>query len=240
MIIAPLQSFGIGDVIFCQTLANEWIAEGHSVLWGVQKEWVEGLQRAYPKVQWVDYKTLPFNYMRKDEHDHQWQGQHYRVIPLRWSVEHCGVQYKDCMKTKYEMFGKDWQTWRNGAQWQPHPKERELAERLNIYNEPYNLIHENFGSDVKFKREIKVNNSLRNIHVEQLDGYSLFDWALVYQNATTIHAVSSSNIYLMEMLDLQADEIHLYKRDRWINKRMYTEPHEHYNYLLTRHSYIYE
>lgn len=250
MIITPLQSFGIGDIIFCQTLANEWIAEGHDVLWGVQKDWIEGLQRAYPNVQWVDYRTLPFNYMRQDEHDHQWNGQTYRVIPLRWSVENCGVQYKDCMKSKYAMFGKDWQDWRKGAMWQ-RDKDKEyilLNEAPNTdlpFGEEstigqYNLIHEEFGSDVQFTRRIKVDNGLPNVYVRQIPGYSLFDWAAVYENATTIHAVSSSNIYIMEMLDLKATEIKLYKRDRVINLKTYTEPHSHYDYILQKHKYIFE
>jgi nicotinamidase-related amidase len=28
MIIAPLQAWGVGDIIFCQTLANDWQKDG--------------------------------------------------------------------------------------------------------------------------------------------------------------------------------------------------------------------
>lgn len=248
MIIAPLQAFGLGDVIFCQTLANEWIAEGHKVRWGVMPEWIEGLRRAYPKVEWVDHKSLPINYMRQDEHDSHGM----RVIPLRWSVELCKVNYMDCMKSKFQMFNKDWRDWRKGAMWQrDNEKELELMERLGLITDygsgnklgeckAYNLIHQQFGSDKKFSRPLKVNNGLLNVELSEIPGFSLFDWAMVYENATNIHAVSSSNIYIMEMLELKAKEIHLYKRDRFIQNRMYTEPHRHYDYILERHNYIFE
>lgn len=245
MTIAPLQYFGLGDIIFCQTLANNWIDEGHKVVWGVLPQWVEGLQRAYPCVEWVDYKSLPIYYNRREEYDTAG----YRVVPLRWSVEICNAPYKDCMKTKYRIFGLSWSAWKNGARWiRDIENERELYElKLSLYAKTkdipkvkYNLIHQQFGSDTEYRRQIIVNNGLPNVYVEELPGFSLFDWALLYECATTIYAVSSSNIYLMEMLDLSAKEIHLYKRDRWINGKLYTEPHSHYDYILQNHKYILE
>jgi hypothetical protein len=237
MTIAPAQYFGLGDIIFCQTLANDWMAEGHKVVWGVMPEWIEGLQRAYPKVAWADYRALPIDYEYRNEYDVAGM----RAVPLRWSVELCNAAYADCMKTKYALFGRDWHDWRKGASWERNTeKEEELMQRMLYGAHKYNLIHQSFGSDKKYHRPITVNNGLPNVYVTELPGYSLFDWAKLYEHATTIHVVSSSNIYIMEMLPLQAQEIHLYKRDRWINGKLYTEPHNHYDYILQRHKYIFE
>lgn len=237
MTIAPAQYFGLGDIIFCQTLANDWIAEGHKVVWGVMPEWIEGLYRAYPKVEWVDYRSLPIDYEYRNEYDIKG----LRVVPLRWSVELCNAGYADCMKTKYALFGRYWQEWRKGAQWErDEERERSLADEVSGGLTAYNLIHQSFGSDRKYHREISVDNGLPNVYVTTLPGYSLFDWALLYEQATTIHAVSSSNIYMMEMLELRAREIQLYKRNRIVNKTLYSEPHSHYDYILQRHNYILE
>lgn len=138
------------------------------------------------------------------------------------------------------MFSQDWRRWREGAMWKrDYVRETHLFQLLNPSNEPYNLIHCDFGSDVKFRREIEVSNGLKNIYVEVIPGMNLFDWALLYQQATNIHAVASSNIYIMEMLPLQANEIHIYKRDRRINGKFATEPHSHYDYIMTTHKYVF-
>ena len=232
MIIAPLQSWGLGDIIYCQTLANDWLKQGHKVVWGVKDVFVEGLQRAYPNITFVDWKTLPIDYNRQDEHDCGI----YRVIPLRWNVEILGVPYSQCMSSKYSLFGEDWTRWREHAMWQRTPeKESELLQLLGIApGDKYNLISDTYGSDMKLKVPITVNNNYKNVYLKHIPGFSLFDWAPVFEYATTIHVVSSSNIYLMEMLDLKAEEVKLYLR------RPIESNHDNYSYILQRHNYILE
>lgn len=233
----PIQYFGLGDVIFTQTLIKE-IAKGDTVVWGVMPMFVDGLNRAYPDIQFVDYKALNIDYNRKEPY--------YPIpdsitIPIRFSDSYMRQGYANVMKNKYEMYGKNWETWRNTMFCRNNVREFELFCLLGLkMGEPYNLIHQDFGSDVKFHRPIVVDNGLKNAHVKLVDGFSLFDWAYVYENATNIHAVSSSNVYIMELLNLQAKEIHLYKRDRLINGKPYSEPHTHYDYILQRHKYILE
>jgi hypothetical protein len=205
---------------------------GHEVVWGVAPQFLEGLQRAYPNITFVDWKTLPIDYNRQDEHDCGI----YRVIPLRWNVEILGVPYKSCMETKYTLFGEDWRRWREHAMWQRDPhKESELLNLLGIRpGDKYNLISDTFGSEMKLKVPVTIHNDYRNVHLTYIEGFSLFDWAPVFEYATTIHVVSSSNIYIMEMLDLQAEEIKLYLR------RPIESNHDNYNYILEKHQYIFE
>jgi hypothetical protein len=223
MTIAPLQAFGVGDIIWCQTIANEWIKAGHNVVWGTVDYLVEGLNRAYPNIKFVDYKTLPINYNRQDEHD----SHGYRVIPLRWNVEILNIPYRDCMKGKYWLFNMEWERWREGAMWiKDKNKEQELLKILEIKPEDkFNLISPTFGTNLK----LKVPITLRYI-----PGFSLFDWAVVFELATNIHVVSSSNIYIMEMLDLVAEEIKIYIR------RPNESNHDNYKYILQKHKYTFE
>src|ERR1051326_174204 len=114
MITAPLQSFGLGDVIFCQTIVNKWISEGDSIVWGVFPQFIDQLNRAYPHIAFVDWQTLPIDYERKDEHD----SNGYRVVPLRWADTILKVPYTECMKAKYMLFDMDWRIWQDHAMWQ--------------------------------------------------------------------------------------------------------------------------
>lgn len=223
MNIAPLQAFGLGDVIFCQSLANEWIELGNKVTWGVLPQFVDGLNRAYPKVTFVDYRNLPIDYERKDEHD----SNGYRVVPLRWSDSLCNVPYHLCMQSKYQLFGKDVSEWRKGAMWQRDKwKEKLLLKQLGVQEGKYILVNTNYQSDSKAQALIKPDSPLRIVHMTTYQGYSLFDWALLIENAAEIHTVSTSLFYLLEMLDL-SQPIHLYPRNN--------DPHfKHIDYLFTK------
>lgn len=224
MKIAPTQKFGKGDIIFCQTIANDWIAEGHTVVWETQTEWVEGLSRAYPKVKFVPDGTLPIDFNLRHEHDCEG----YRVVPLRWSVEIMKAPYADCMKTKYSMFNQHYMRWKEGAMWQRTvEREKALFDKLGLnIGETYVVVNETYQSDLKGHKAIHHNAGCRTIKMRTIEGFSLFDWALVLERAKEIHTVSTSLFYLLEMLDLR-QPIHLYPRN--------TDPRfDHIKYLFTK------
>jgi len=208
MTIYPLQFFGVGDCIFTQTLINA-IANGSPIIWGVMSQFVEGLNRAYPNVQWVDYKTLDIDFERKedviigDKH----------IIPIRFADQMMQAPYSTCMAMKYKMYSLDWKVWRQDAMWQRDTaKETELQTVLGIADgERYNLINKHFRSNNTGAADIDVNNGLRNVYMHTLEGFSLFDWYLIIQNAVEIHTVNTAILYILELMDISMP-IHLYKR----------------------------
>lgn len=212
------QPWGIGDIIFCMTIARRWIKEGHSILWPVLPQFVSQLQRAYPDITFCDWRNVKADYNRRDEHD--WNN--YRVVPLRWNVEIMNVPYHRCMETKYTMFNLDFKGWKELAMWNRTEKEDELFAWAN--RKPYRVINRTFGSDGKMEVEIESRSS--DIIMMPSNKYSLFDWAKVLENATEIHTVSTSILYLLEILDINCP-IHLYPRP--------TDPHfKQVDYLFTK------
>lgn len=206
-----LQCWGLGDIIFCQSIAHHYIKKGHTVIWPVKDEYFDGVNRAYPKINWVPESiVLPelFNVKEKIEIGG------LLIMPIRWSDSYMKVPYKEVMFSKYSMNDMDWKEWRFYA----HPKrdpdrEEELMRQLGLAkHERYNLISMNFGSGVKRTVDINVSNTFRNIEMNFVEGFSMFDWCGIIERARTIHAVSSSSLYLFEVLNLRAEEIHLYAR----------------------------
>jgi hypothetical protein len=66
-----------------------------------------------------------------------------------------------------------------------------------------------------------------------IPGFSLFDWYLVIEKATEIHTVGTSINYIIELLEIESKNVFLYKR-------LPDENHfQNYDYILKRHSYIY-
>src|SRR5690606_7188918 len=203
------QFFGIGDIIFCMTIARRFIAQGYNVTWGTLPHFLDGLRRAYPDITWVDYRKFKIDYDKKGEHDAIVRDEPYRVVPLRWNVEILGVPYSQCMASKYDLFGWHYKDWKEQAHFERGEKENELAELLGIdFNKPYTLTNRFFGSNSQFCVQVES----RGIEMQSIEGYSLFDWAKIIENAECIHTANTSILYLLELLDLKAKEVHLYCR----------------------------
>lgn len=230
------QPFGLGDVIFCMTIIRRWIKDGWIVTWPVFPQFVEQLNRAYPDVTFVDWQSVKVDYDRRDEHD--WNG--YRVVPLRWNVQLMNVPYTECMSSKYSLFGWDWREWKEGAMWnRSKAKEEELHSYQYIDfkmrttgQDGYAVVNTTYGSDAKLSVVLPSNyNGLPTIELKPIERFSLFDWAGILEGATVIHTVSTSIIYILEMLDIKCP-IHIYKREP-IEKN-----HDNYSYILQSHNYI--
>ncbi len=228
MIVVPIQAWGLGDIIFEQTAVHK-LAKGSPVLWPVQKSFVEGLQRAYPHISFVDADTVWIDYDRKDDYIKN----NMRFIPFRWCDTNMQVPYSRCMEVKYTYFGLDYTTWKEKAMWTRYRgKEQELYDLLGCGIDGYNLVNMTFGSQSQLKVPIPIDNHMRTIEMKTIEGFSLFDWAAVIEGATTIHTVSTSIIFLLEQLDLWATEVHLYPR-RPIEVDFRT-----IDYILERHKYV--
>lgn len=232
MTIIPQQFFGLGDCIFIQSLLKQ-VAEGNKILYPVLPQFIDGLQSAYPDVTFIDYRLLNINYESKQEV----KTLNHRILPIRYANEIMRVDYSQCMSSKYSLYGIDFNTWRD-VKPQRNKREGELLASLNIGTDmngllnKFNLISPYYGSNSQFKLDIEPDNGLPNVYMSSIPGYSLFDWQLVIERATNIYAVSSSIVYLLELLDLKADEVHLYgrhhERDTWYKNIEYllTKPYE--------------
>lgn len=227
MTIIPQQYFGAGDAIFIQSLLKQI---GGKVLYPILPQFVEGFNRAYPDVTFIDYRMLNINYESKVE---VVQGD-TRILPIRYADQILKVPYHHCMRAKYDLYDIDYTTWRDVMFKRDVNREIELRNEVGAVGE-YNLISCFYGSGAQFQKPIEPDNGLVNVYMRNIEGYSLFDWSYIIQNATTIHAVSSSIVYLLELLDLKAAEVHLYGRHHepktWL---------KNIEYLLTKKYEIHE
>lgn len=228
MTIIPNQYFGHGDIHFCITLVNR-IADGRKIVWPCLPHFVDGLNRAFPHITFVDWRTMQIDFERRDQYEfeHPTLGR-CTVLPIRWTTENMRVPYNDCMRSKYEYWGINYEDWRDDAMWVRDKKEAYL---YGMTEDGY-LINKTFGSDCKLTVKIPELSGPGAI-MSVKKGYSLFDWAAVIENAKEIHTVNSSIIYLLELLDLKAPEIHLYQRS------IPGQTFDNIKYLLKRHKYIF-
>jgi hypothetical protein len=207
-----LQAFGIGDVIFAMGVAEHFIKQGYSVIWPVKPMFVEGLQIAYPNVCFdsdENYSPELFNIKEDKLVDGA------RIIPIRWSDRLVGKESKWWMRTKYDLYGLDYTLWKKYAVYERnHNKEKELFYSVFglMDGEKFNLINRSFRSNFTGSINIEPNNEIRNVEISVRAGYSLFDYSLLIERATNIHVVNSAIFYLLELLELRAESVHIYSR----------------------------
>lgn len=230
MVIVPNQFFGLGDIIFEQTLMRDYLRPCDKILWPVERQFIEGLNRAYPWITFRDRRHINIDYDRKDEYIVN----DMKVLPLRWADSLMNVPYSDCMKSKYMLYGMDWTKWKEKSGWlRDMKREQDLWYLLGIHSgRPYNLLNTTFGSESQLNIPIVINNGLPTVHMRTIEGFSLFDWAMVIQEAAHIHTVSTSIIYLLEILPLRAKTVNIYPR------KPIEQDLRNVAYLLTSHDYI--
>lgn len=216
-----LQPFGLGDCIFAQSLVKALYFD--RVFWPVAEQYIGDLQAAYPDIHWMPENM---GLSLKKWYDG------VTCLPIRYSDTIMNVPYQFVMRAKYDMYNLPYQMWTAHAMWKRNtPKEYKLMEDLGIKpGDEYNLVSMNYTRDFR-SRPIELNNGLRTINLNPINGYSLFDWAMVMAMATELHLVSSSSLYMLECLSPQAKKIFIYQRS-------IQEPHNRYDYLFSKHKYI--
>lgn len=226
------QPFGAGDLIWEQTLVRR-LAGGRHILWPIFPHFVPGFCRAYPDIKWVPFDSVAFDSNRLNHYtiDIGTYGE-CEIIPLRHADTIMKVTYDRCMESKYLWANMDYREWKQQAMWKrDEQKENELFESLGCHQGEYNLVNCIFGSYSQLRRDIQVDNGLRNIHMTTIEPYSIFDYAKVIENASTINVVSSSILYLLELLELKAEVIDLYCRTP-VEQNFDT-----ISYILEKHKY---
>lgn len=200
-----IQYFGAGDVIFEQTLVRK-LAKNYPVMWPVEPHMVSGFNRAYPHIMFVDRTTLNIDYNSKE--DYIKDG--VRYLPLRWADQILKVPYSQCMSAKYQLFDMNFNIWKQDAMWvRDRKKEQELFDYLGLKEGmEYTLVNRFFGTQSQLVAPIKE----QGIEMCTIPGFSLFDWALVLERASQIFTVSTSVIFLLELLDLKAPVVNLFPR----------------------------
>ncbi len=205
------QFLGLGDILYLVPMARYWMNLGHDVIWPIADEYFE-LKRHFPDIQFCkksDWPRVRYDYPK--EYLHPWQYGNYMVKPLRWNMTR---NLSEAMTSKYAMYNLNPEMWRELFWQRDMQKEEGLKDLLKADGE-YALYFQEYGNITDGGSSFRVlpaDDRYKRIYSARVKGLTILDLATVIENATVIHAVSSSCIYLFELLNLKAKEIHLYSR----------------------------
>lgn len=215
------QTFGLGDVIFCEPIARHFYEQGYVVIWPIEDSYF-----------WIN-EYIPYVHFRKKSEfkmdyeqcnlDYTYKG--IKVHPLRFShpllrdlPPHYGDLRQFWMPDKYEYLGLPVELWKTLSFKRNDEREQSLYNMINLPNK-YNFINNNFGGS--FERvEIATSNGLPNVYMKKIEGFTMLDWGMVIENAAEVHTVETSLLYYVESLNFKGDK-HLYPRYPWMDSCEY-------------------
>ena len=192
------QPAGIGDILWIQKIIKV-LSEKYEVFHPVQDS-----------ISWmVDYmpnlctiKEVPFPYdkvLNLDGIDALYPG-------------------KRSMETKYLYVNIDWKDYLDYINIKRNKEKEEELFSLVSSGKPYRLVCPYYGtpktktSSGALKMNVPLSTSLDNIELKNIEGYTLFDWIKVIQEAEEIYTTDTCILFLIELYPCKATELVCYTR----------------------------
>ena len=115
---------------------------------------------------------------------------------------------------KYNFCDMEYHDWKDYVAFRRfEDRECALIEHLGLnILEPYNLINKSCGTPphCEYRNNIKPDNDYKNVYMEPIEGFSLFDWLKVCEHAKEIHTMETGLWYLLDKINLE--NVYIYSK----------------------------
>jgi len=205
---------GLGDILFMQKMAHLFIEDGYNVIWPVFHEF-RWLKEYIPEIDWVVLKNWDIG---KPLPDVEFPGKEYysNKTPIFQTEEflyyngHGNDEYGPEMQRKYNVVDAEWRDWRDYIKFERNTKkEDELFYDVLGLKDGEEYVYVNRNWQTRPTKEIYSGISAdpetygcKVIEHGIIDGFSIFDWCKVLENAKGFYMIETSLNYLLEVPDL--------------------------------------
>ena len=196
------QPAGIGDVFFCQKIARVMLEKGYDVFWPLRPD-IAWIQDYIPD---IIFPTLDDEFPMKDIYDRA-AGYAIEDSGAFISPATANFTHNDGgnMTSKYSMVGIDISDWADYFKYNRNTeKENELYyDVLGLTDDSEYVYVNSFYNTDNHESNIFADQEYEYPVIENkiVEGYSLFDWCKVLENAKEIHTTPTSVCYLLETID---------------------------------------
>jgi hypothetical protein len=214
------QPGGLGDIFYTQKIAQKLRDSNFEIHWYVlsQYYWIKDYISG---IKWKDklseemYTPLAEDQLFSDVMNTNFPIASNDFVYLPLMFAHALGEETKIMKSKYSLVNMkddDWQDYFNFKRFQDK-EDKLFYDKLGLKdNQEYCFVSENIGTGKDDVKKIAYNGNLPMVKLSFIDGFTLFDWCKVVENASEIHTMDSSISLLMEKLSLKADKLFLYTR----------------------------
>jgi len=204
------QPAGLGDILFCQKIAQHFKDQGYDIIWPVIKEfcWVKNY------IEDVNFPLVTKDFFKKDVYVSQRPiyEDNFIFLPLQDADQI--YPYMLIFEAKYKMAGISYESWHKFINIKRNiQKENDLYLKLNPKNEPYFFINKYYGSPPGYKTIDYIPKfNIKTIENSFYDDFTVFDWLKILENAKEIHSVDTCLSCIIEGLLTIKGSLYLYSR----------------------------
>jgi hypothetical protein len=203
---------GLGDILFCEPIAKHLYQNGQNeIIWPIIDEYI-WVKDYIPYINFVKKSEFPFNYESTFFGNIDVDTVH---VPLRFANPivrnlhpHDYSDQYHTMVDKYRMMKLPEDLWKTFTWERNYEKENKLYDLL-VKNENYILVNSKWSDGIV---PIQTESNFDVVNMDFIHGFTLLDWGKIIENASEIHTVSTSNLFLLETLKLKADIVNIYPR----------------------------
>lgn len=202
--ITIIQNGKIGDIIRVLPAAKYFADKGEQVYWCCDKKY-------HSMFDYVDYvKPVEKPVLCSTVIDINF-GINQKT-PLHWQWIKKRPQLDSFLTFKYQLLGVPISEVSNLVYNRNFEKERLLFERI-CPNDSYVLIHSasDYGTPIT---EIDYPDYANQVFFKPVEGYTIFDWRLIIENASEIHCIDSSLVNFVDCLPNIKGSLHYYITDK--------------------------
>ena len=220
---------GLGDILFMLKLSQLFIEDGYKVTWPVFHEF-KWLKDYIPEINWVvleDWdieKPLPnIDFIGKEYYSNKtsiFQTDDF----LYYNGHGHGDEHGPEMQRKYNVIGADWKDWRDYVKFERNiDKENELFYNVLGLKDGEDYVYVNRHWQTRPTKEVYSGISddpetygCKVVQHDIIEGFSVFDWCKVLENAKGFYMIETSLNYILEspfLFDKVKDKpLHLWHR----------------------------
>lgn len=203
---------GIGDIFFLQFIARQYLKLGYDIIWPIRKD-----------IFWIKDYIPDINFCLPEDNfpGKEYYGQDLIIVSPNFAyiglknAHMWNNEFNHIMKSKYSLLNLDWTSWNEGFIFNRNvEKENELYYNvLGLTDDSKYVFWNNMASvDVRTSNvidDVKFDYSV--VKLQFIDGYNLFDWCKVIENAIEIHTVHTGINYLIDKLNIKAKKYNMYQ-----------------------------
>jgi hypothetical protein len=208
------QSKGLGDIFFCQKIANKLVERGHRVIWPVISKYLYIKNYLIGSVEYVDVDG-DFDY--KSTYTACGKGEILEQDCIVLSTDGCRELDKvsGVMLSKYNLAGVSHEDWLAYFNFNRNlNREDDLFKLLKLdKDEKYVVVNRQIGGPGdESSWRFEIPSTLRQVEIKEYPTFTIFDWSKVLENATSFYTMETCISYIIEKLNTNETDYIMYHR----------------------------